>query len=76
MPHLSSGRFIELIVAVLLFAAGVYFYRRRDPANGSYGGQGAVILFVIAVILGIHALGGLEYHPSQAELEYIQEHSR
>ena len=35
-----------------------------------------VELLAAVMILGIHALGGLEYHPSQAELEYIQEHSR
>ena len=72
---MTAGRMAELAVAVVLLAAGVFFYRRRDKSD-TYGSQGAVILFVIAVILGIHALGGLEYHPSQAELEYIQEHSR
>ena len=72
---MTLGRAIELAVAALILLAGVVLYRRRDKSD-SYGSQGAVILFVIAVILGIHALGGLEYHPSQAELEYIQEHSR
>ena len=71
----STGSLIELAAAVAIFVAGVWLYRRRDKSD-TYGSQGAVILFVIAVILGIHALGGLEYHPSQAELEYIQEHSR
>ena len=75
----SPGRMIELVAAVLLLAAGVYFYRRpRDKADkaDSYGSQGAVILFVIAVIMAIHALGGLDYHPSAAEAELLKEHSR
>ena len=77
--HLTPGRMVELAVAVLLLAAGVYLYRRpRDKADKSdnYGSQGAVILFVIAVIMAIHALGGLDYHPSAAEAEFLQAHSR
>jgi hypothetical protein len=66
---------IELAVAVALLAAGVFFYRRRDRSD-SYGSQGAVILFVIAAIMAIHALGGLDYHPSKAEAEYLQERGR
>ena len=73
--HLTPGRMAELAVAVVLLAAGVYFYRRRDKAD-SFGSQGAVILFVIAVIMAIHALGGLDYHPSAAEAEFLQAHSR
>ena len=73
--HLTPGRMIELAVAVVLLVAGIYLYRRRDKSD-SYGSQGAVILFVIAVIMAIHALGGLDYHPSAAEAELLQEHSR
>ena len=73
--HMTTGRMIELAVAILLFVAGVYFYRRRDKAD-SYGSQGAVILFVIAVIMAIHALGGLDYHPSAAEADLLKERSR
>ena len=63
---LSPGRMIELVAAILLLGAGVFFYRRRDRSD-SYGPQGAVILFVVAVVMLIHALGLLDYHPSQAE---------
>ena len=73
--HLTTGRLIELVAAVLLLAAGVFFYRRRDKAD-SYGSQGAVILFVIAMIMAIHALGALDYHPSAADAEYLQAHGR
>jgi hypothetical protein len=69
--HLTTGRMAELAVAVLLLAAGIYLYRRRDPAAEGYGNQGAVILLVIAVIMAIHALGGLAYRPSKAEAEYL-----
>jgi len=70
----TTGRAIELATAVVLLVAGVYFYRRRDTSD-SYGSQGAVILFVVAAIMLIHALGGLDYRPSNAEAEYFKEHS-
>ena len=69
---MTTGRIIELVVAVALLVAGVWVYRRRDPSNGSYGGQGAVILFVIAAIMGAHALGAMDYRPSQSELELMK----
>ena len=72
----SSGRMVELVLAVLLLAASVYFYRRKPADGNSYGNQGAVILLVIAVIVGIHALGGLDYHPSQAEADAINARGR
>ena len=71
---MSTPRAIELVVAILLLGAGLYFYRRRDKSD-SYGSQGAVILFVVAAIMAIHALGALDYHPSKAEAEYFKEHS-
>ena len=66
---------IELVAAVLILGAGVWLYRARKAADQGYGNQGAVILLVISVIMGIHALGGLDYHPSKAEAEYFKEHS-
>jgi hypothetical protein len=77
--HLSTGRLVELVLAILLLGAGIFFYRRRPEGNSagdSYGSQGAVILFVVAVIMAIHALGGLDYHPSSAEAEYLRDHAR
>ena len=73
---LTTPRLIELVVAVLLFGAGIYFYRRKDPKDGTQGGQGAVIMLVIAAIMGIHALGGLDYHPTQAEADYFRARGR
>ena len=72
---MTTPRMIELAAAVVLLGVGIVLYRKRD-ASDSYGSQGAVILFVVAVIMGIHALGGLDYHPSAAEAEYIKEHAR
>ena len=72
--HLTSGRMIELVIAVMFLVAGIWLYRR--PKTDSYGSQGAVILLVVAVIMAIHALGALEYHPSAAEAEYLRGHSR
>ena len=71
----STGSLIELAVAALIVVAGIWLYRRRDKSD-TYGSQGAVILFVVAAIMAIHAWGGLNYHPSAAEAEYLQEHSR
>lgn len=73
---MTSGRMIELAAAVAILGAGIVFYRRKPADGSSYGNQGAVILLVVAAIMAIHALGGLDYHPSKAEAEYIQEHSQ
>jgi len=72
---MTTGRMIELAAAVVILGAGVYFYRRRDKADG-YGSQGAVILFVVAAIMAIHALGALDYHPTKAEAEYLRDRGR
>lgn len=74
--NLSTPRMIELVAAVLILGAAIYFYRRRDPEGGSYGNQGAVILLVVSVIMGIHALGGLDYHPTQAEADAFRARGR
>jgi hypothetical protein len=68
----TTQRTIELVAAVLLLVAGGFFYRRRDPADEGYGGQGAVILFVLGVIVAIHALGLMQYRPSKAETDMLR----
>ena len=73
---MTSLRMIELAAAVAILAAGIWLYRRNKAADGGYGSQGAVVLLVIAVIMGIHALGGLDYHPSKGELDYFKAHAR
>ncbi len=73
---MSTGRMIELAAAVVILAAAVWLYRSRKQADQGYGSQGAVILLVIAVIMGIHALGGLDYHPSKGELDYFKAHAQ
>ena len=72
---MTDGRMIELAAAVVILGAGIVFYRRKPADGSSYGNQGAVILLAVAVIMAIHALGGLDYHPSKAEAEYFQERS-
>ena len=64
---MTNVRMIELAAAVAILGAGIYFYRRRDPGD-SYGPQGAVILFVVAAIMGVHALGAMDYHPTDDEI--------
>lgn len=73
---MTNGRMIELLAAAVILLAGVVFYRQK-PADGStYGNQGAVILVVISIIIGIHALGGLDYHPTKAEADAMQGRAR
>jgi hypothetical protein len=67
---------IELAVAVVLLAAGIYFYRRKPADGNSYGNQGAVLLFVVAAIMAIHALGALDYHPTESETDLMRSRSR
>ena len=69
---MTLSRAIELVVAVAFLVAGVILYRRRDKAD-AYGSQGAVLLFVVALILAIHGLGLLKYRPSASEAEMMQQ---
>ena len=76
---MTTGGIIELAVAVVILAAGLWLYRRRvatDTGADAYGSQGAVILFVIAAIMGAHALGAMDYRPSQSELELMKERAQ
>lgn len=69
---MTTARMIELAAAVAIVVAGVWLYRRNKPVDDGYGSQGAVILFAIGAIMGIHALGGLDYRPSQSELDAVK----
>ena len=70
---MSIARLAELALAVILLGAGVWFYARPLPSGTPAGtrrdSQGSVLLLVVGAILGIHALGLLEYHPSPAEID-------
>ena len=66
---MAPARMIELAAAVLLLVGGVLLYRRKPADGSSYGNQGAVILLVVALIMAIHALGGLDYRPIAAEAD-------
>lgn len=73
---MTTGRMIELVGAVVLLAGGIYFYRGSKQADAGYGSQGAVLLLAVAAIMAVHALGLLDYRPSQAELEAMQDRAR
>ena len=69
---MTPRQMLEIAVAVVLFAAGIWLYRRNRAVDQGYGSQGAVILFIIAVIVAIHGLGLMHYRPSQSEIEASQ----
>jgi hypothetical protein len=77
---MTTGRMIELVAAVMFLIAAVWLYRRPRGdgagADAQYGSQGAVLLLVVGVIMAIHALGALDYHPSKVELETLKEQAR
>jgi hypothetical protein len=68
----TTTQVIEVLVAVALFALGVWQYRRRSAEDPNHGSQGAVILFVIAALIAMHGLGLFEYRPSAAERAMAQ----
>ena len=65
---MTTQQIIELVAAAALVALGVLQYRRRSAEGGQYGSQSAVLLFVAAALVLVHALGLLEYRPSPSEL--------
>ena len=65
---MTTAQILELVFAAAIFAAGVWLYRRRAPADAGYGSQSAVFLFIIAMLLAVHGLGLLDYRPSPSEI--------
>ena len=69
---MTTGRMIELVAAVAILGFGIWLYRRNRAVDRGYGSQGAVLLFVVAAIMAVHALGFMQYRPSQSELEVMR----
>lgn len=69
---MSAGAIIELVAAIAILGFGIWLYRRNRAVDRGYGSQGAVLLFAVAAIMGVHALGLMEYRPSKAELELMR----
>ena len=70
---MTMTRLAELALAVIVLGAGVWFYARPLPSGAAPGtrrdSQGSVLLLVVGAILGVHALGFLDYRPSPSEIE-------
>ena len=64
---------IEIAVGVVMLVAAVWLYRKGAREDANHGSQGAVLLLVVAAILLIHGLGGMDYRPSEAELERLSQ---
>ena len=65
---MTTGAIIELVVAIGLILLSVVVYRRQAKTDGNYGSQGSVLVLIIGIIMAIHALGLLEYRPSEGEI--------
>ena len=63
---MTTGEIVEVAIALAMFAGGIVLYRRR--AGDRRGSQAAVLLFLVAAIVLMHALGLFEYRPSASEL--------
>jgi len=57
---MSVTAIVELVLAAVIIVVGVLQYRKRAHDGSRTGSQSAVILFVIAAIMIIHALYGFE----------------
>ena len=69
---MTTTQIIELAVAIGLIVLSVVVYRRKGPeGEGRYGNQGSVIVLIIAIIMIVHALGLMEYRPSQGEIDRL-----
>ena len=53
---MTTMQIIELVIAAVLVAAGIWLYRKPSPEPDHYGSQGAVLLFAIAAILAVHVV--------------------
>jgi hypothetical protein len=73
---MTTGRTIELVAAAAILAASVWLYRRNRAVDRGYGSQGAVLLLVVGAIMAVHALGFMDYRPSQGELEAMKARAR
>jgi hypothetical protein len=68
----TPTRTLELVAAAAILGLGIWLYRRNRAVDRGYGSQGAVLLFVVAAIMAVHALGFMQYRPSQSELEVMR----
>ena len=69
---MTTTQIIELVVAIGLIVLSVVVYRRKGPeGEGRYGNQGSVLVLIIALIMIVHALGLMQYRPSQGEIERL-----
>ena len=59
---MTPATILELVIAAIVIAGGIFLYRRKAAADVTYGSQSAVLLLAVGAILLIHGLGGLAYH--------------
>ncbi len=69
---MSTFQILELVVAAVILAAGIWLYRKPSPEPDHYGSQGAVLLFAVAAILVVHVVITARAFPSDATVEVNQ----
>ena len=57
-----------VLIEVITASVPEFMNSRRSAEGMQYGSQSAVLLFVAAALVLVHALGLLEYRPSPSEL--------
>ena len=66
---MTLTQIVEVAVALALIGLAVWLYRRPAGEDGRSDTQGAVLLLVVAALLLIHGLGGMDYRPTAGELQ-------
>ena len=69
---MTTLQLIEIAVAALLIAAGIWRQVRTRRTSPNRGSQSAVLMLAIGALLAIHGLGLMEYRPSAGELARAQ----
>ena len=59
---MTPATILELAIAAIVIAGGIFLYRRKAAEDSTYGSQSAVLLLVVGAIMLIHGLGGFAYH--------------
>lgn len=69
---MTTLQIIEVAVAALLIAAGIWRQVATKRSSPNRGSQSAVLMIAIGALIGVHGLGLMEYRPSEGEIARAQ----